>query len=103
MARLLANEPLPEVSDARGARDALWIALTDMAVNAAKLAPLAIALEDAQWSDVESLAWVDHLLARAAGKAVWVLATARPTFWRDEPTRFSARDHVKIHIASAGN
>ena len=98
VARLLANEPLPEVSDARGARDALWIALTEMAVNAAKIAPLAIALEDAQWSDVESLAWVDHLLARAAGRAVWVLATARPTFWRDDPTRFSARDHVKIEL-----
>ena len=98
VARLLANEPLHEIDDARGARDALWLALTQMAIGAMQKAPLVIALEDAQWSDAESLAWVDHLLARAAGNAVYVLATARPTFWRDEPSRFSGRDHVKIEL-----
>jgi len=98
MARLVANEPLPESVDARAARDALWIALTDMTLRAAESAPLVIAVEDAQWADLESLAWLDHLLARAAGHSVFVLATARPTLWRDDPARFSGRDHVRIEL-----
>jgi eukaryotic-like serine/threonine-protein kinase len=98
VARLVANEPLPEAVDARAARDALWIALTDMALRVSKEAPLAIALEDAQWADLESLAWLDHLLARAVGHAVFVLATARPTLWRDDPARWSGRDHVRLEL-----
>ncbi|MDB4940792.1 MAG: Serine/threonine protein kinase [Labilithrix sp.] len=96
--RLVANEPLPESGDARAARDALWIALTDLALRASHHTPLVIALEDAQWADLDSLAWLDHLLARAAGHSVFVLATARPTLWRDDPARFSGRDHVRIEL-----
>jgi len=98
VARLVANEPMPETVDARAARDALWIALTDMALRVAQDAPLVIAVEDAQWADLESLAWLDHLLGRAAGYSVFVLATARPTLWRDDPGRFSGRDHVRIEL-----
>jgi eukaryotic-like serine/threonine-protein kinase len=98
VARLVANEPLPESVDARAARDALWIALTDMALRASNETPLVIAVEDAQWADLESLAWLDHLLGRAAGHSVFVLATARPTLWRDDPARFSGRDHVRIEL-----
>jgi tetratricopeptide (TPR) repeat protein len=98
VARLVANEPLPESVDARAARDALWMALTDMAIRVSLEAPLVIAVEDAQWADLESLAWLDHLLGRAAGHSVFVLATARPTLWRDDPARFSGRDHVRIEL-----
>jgi tetratricopeptide (TPR) repeat protein len=98
VARLVANEPMPEAVDARAARDALWIALTEMALRVSKEAPLVIALEDAQWADLESLAWLDHLLARAVGHSVFVLATARPTLWRDDPGRFGGRDHVRIEL-----
>lgn len=98
VARLVANEPLPESVDARGARDALWIALTDMAMHVSNEKPLVIAVEDAQWADLESLAWIDHLLARASGHSVFVLATARPTLFRDDPARFSGRDHVRIEL-----
>jgi tetratricopeptide (TPR) repeat protein len=98
VARLVANEPLPESVDARAARDALWMALTDMAIRVSQEAPLVIAVEDAQWADLESLAWLDHLLGRAAGHSVFVLATARPTLWRDDPARFSGRDHVRIEL-----
>jgi tetratricopeptide (TPR) repeat protein len=98
VARLVANEPLPEAVDARAARDALWIALTDMALRISKEAALVIALEDAQWADLESLAWLDHLLARAVGHPVFVLATARPTLWRDDPARFNGRDHVRLEL-----
>jgi tetratricopeptide (TPR) repeat protein len=98
IARLVANVPLPELDDARGARDALWIALTDVCVSLALQAPLVVAVEDAQWADAESLAWVDHLLARSAGKPLWVFATTRPTLFRDEPERFAGRDHVRIEL-----
>jgi tetratricopeptide (TPR) repeat protein len=98
VARLVANEPLPESVDARAARDALWMALTDMAMRVSQEAPLVIAVEDAQWADLESLAWLDHLLGRAMDHSVFVLATARPTLWRDDPARFSGRDHVRIEL-----
>lgn len=98
VARLIANEPLPESVDARAARDALWIALTDMTLRVSEHAPLVIVVEDAHWADLESLAWLDHLLGRAAGHSVFVLATARPTLWRDDPARFSGRDHVRIEL-----
>ena len=98
VARLVANEPLPESVDARAARDALWMALTDMALRASEGVPLVIAVEDAQWADLESLAWLDHVLGRAAAHSVFVLATARPTLWRDDPARFSGRDHVRIEL-----
>lgn len=98
VARLVSNEPLPETVDARVARDAIWIALTDMAIRVSQGAPLVIALEDAQWADLESLAWLDHLLGRAAGHSIFVLATARPTLWRDDPARFAGRDHVRIEL-----
>jgi tetratricopeptide (TPR) repeat protein len=69
-----------------------------MALRISNEAPLMIALEDAQWGDLESLAWLDHLLARAVGHSVFVLVTARPTFWREEPNRFNGRDHVRIEL-----
>jgi serine/threonine protein kinase len=98
IARLIASTALPDLDDTLGARDALWIALTDIAVGIAKQTPLVIGLEDAQWADAESLAWIDHLLARAGGRALWVLATTRPSLWRDDPTRFEARDHVRVEL-----
>jgi tetratricopeptide (TPR) repeat protein len=98
LARLLANEALPQFDDARGVRDALWLLLTDMALGIARDEPLVIVLEDAQWADAESLSWVDHLLARATGRAVCVIAAARPALWRDDPTRFEGRDHVRVEL-----
>jgi hypothetical protein len=98
LARLIANEALPELDDTRGARDALWLVLTDITAGLARHSPLVLVLEDAQWADTESLAWVDHLLARAAGRPLCVLAAARPTLWRDMPARFEGRDHVRIEL-----
>jgi hypothetical protein len=98
LARLVANEALPQVDDARGARDALWLVLTDVALGMTRRGPLVIVVEDAQWADAESLAWVDHVLARAAGCPLFAMATARPTLWRDDPARFEGRDHVRIEL-----
>jgi eukaryotic-like serine/threonine-protein kinase len=98
LARLLSNEALPQFDDSRGVRDALWLLLTDMALGLARDEPLVVVLEDAQWADTESLSWVDHLLARATGCAVCVIAAARPTLWRDDPARFEGRDHVRVEL-----
>ena len=98
LARLLANEPLPEMADARAARDALWIALTDVTIGLARRSPIVVGLEDAQWCDTESLSWLDHLLGRAAGVPLWILLTTRPSFWREDPERFAGRDHVRVEL-----
>jgi tetratricopeptide (TPR) repeat protein len=98
IARLVANVPLPEGADGRAARDALWIALTETALRVSRETALVIALEDAQWADLESLSWLDHLLGRALTYPVFVLATARPTLWRDDPSRWNGRDHVRIEL-----
>lgn len=98
LARLVANEPLPHLDDARASRDALWLVLTDITLGVAKRGPFVVVLEDAQWVDAESLAWVDHLLARASGCPLCILAAARPTLWRDDPARFEGRDHVRIEL-----
>ncbi len=98
VARLLANEPLPEMAEARAARDALWMAVTDIFVGLARRSPIVIGLEDAQWCDNESLSWLDHALARASGAPLWVLLTTRPSLWREEPERFAGRDHVRLEL-----
>jgi tetratricopeptide (TPR) repeat protein len=98
LARLIANEVLPELDDTRGARDALWLVLTEITSRLARRDPLVLVLEDAQWADAESLSWVDHLMARSSGRPLFVLAAARPTLWRDAPTRFEGRDHVRIEL-----
>jgi len=97
VARLIANEPLSEANDAQGARDAVWIALTDLAVAATKAAPLVLTIEDAQWADDESMVWVDHLLARAGGRPLCVIALTRPSP-REGRTLFEGRDHVQVEL-----
>src|SRR5580658_2514355 len=94
VARLMANEPLAE----HDARDALWIALTDLALVATRQAPLVLAIEDAQWADDESLAWIDHFLGRAGGRPLWVLALLRS--WSRDGGRhwFEGRDHVQVEL-----
>jgi tetratricopeptide (TPR) repeat protein len=102
VARLIANEALPLGDEGRGSRDALWIALTDILVGLTKQAPIALSVEDAQWADAESLAWLDHAMGRAAGRPVFVFVTARPTMWRDDPKRFAGRDHVRLELRPLG-
>jgi len=99
VARLVANEALPQFQDERGARDALWLALTDLALGLSDAGqPLALVIEDAQWADSEGLAWIDHLLGRAVGHRVFVMVDARPALWRRAPSLFEGRDHVRIEL-----
>jgi tRNA A-37 threonylcarbamoyl transferase component Bud32 len=98
LARLLANEPLPEGLDPRGSRDVLWLAMTDVVVQLVDGEPTIIVMEDLQWADPESTGWIDHLLGRTAHRALLVLGLARPTFWVEHPKRFAGRDHVRIEL-----
>jgi serine/threonine protein kinase/tetratricopeptide (TPR) repeat protein len=98
LARLLVNETLPAHADGRGARDALWLALAELALHEARKAPIVLSLEDAHWADGESLTLIDHLLGRASGLPLWVIATSRPVLWREDPNRFGGRDHVRIEL-----
>ncbi|WP_437737072.1 serine/threonine-protein kinase [Sorangium sp. So ce1335] len=98
LARLLANQPFPDGVDLRGARDALYLSMTDIAVGAASVEPCALLVEDAQWADPESVAWLDHLLGRATGRALFIMLMVRPAFWRDQGQRFAGRDHVRVEL-----
>jgi serine/threonine protein kinase len=98
IARLLANQPFPEGIDPRGARDALYLSMTDLVLGCVGSRPCALVLEDAQWSDAESIAWLDHLLGRASGRPLFLLMIVRPSFWREHPQRFNGRDHVRVEL-----
>jgi eukaryotic-like serine/threonine-protein kinase len=98
LARLLANQPFPEGIDPRGARDALWLSMTELVLGACAVDPCALLVEDAQWSDPESVAWIDHLLGRAGTKPLFVMLLMRPAFWRNQGQRFVGRDHVRVEL-----
>ena len=98
LARLLANQPFPDGIDPRGARDALYLSMTELMLGAASSEPCAMLIEDAQWSDPESITWVDHLLGRASGKPMFVMLLMRPQFWRGQGQRFVGRDHVRVEL-----
>ena len=98
LARLLANQPLPEGMDPRGARDSLYLAMTELLLGAVSAGPCAILVEDAQWSDPESIAWIDHLLGRANGRPLFTMLLMRPSFWRSQGQRFVGRDHVRVEL-----
>ncbi len=98
LARLLANEPLPEGLDPRGSRDVLWLAMTDLVLHVAANEQTAILMEDLQWADPESIGWLDHMLGRATGKSLVVMALVRPEFWSDQANRFAGRDHVRLEL-----
>jgi hypothetical protein len=103
LARLVANESLPDGDDAGGPRDELWVAMTDFVVQMANREPSVLVLEDMQWADEDSIVWVEHLLGRAVGQALCILVLVRPEFFRaagktEGAARFLGRDHVKVDL-----
>lgn len=98
LARLLSNQPFPEGVEPRAARDALYVAMTELVLEATTKEPCALVVEDAQWADPESVAWIDHLIGRAQGRRFFTLLFVRPAFWRNHPQRFTTRDHVRMEL-----
>ncbi len=98
LGQLLADEPLPAGVDPAVHRDALWLAMTDLVLQVLVNQPVALILEDLQWADVESLAWIDHLLGRAQHRSLFVLGMVRPAFWAKYPDRFCQRDHIRLEL-----
>jgi eukaryotic-like serine/threonine-protein kinase len=98
LARLLANEALPEGLDQRGSRDALWLAMTDLVLQVVVSEPIAIVMEDLQWADPESIGWIDHMLGRSTQQPLVVMGLMRPEFWADNQDRFAGRDHVRLEL-----
>jgi DNA-binding CsgD family transcriptional regulator len=73
LARSLFNSAAQGASDPQSlTRGLYWLV-----VNLSRRAPLAIALDDAQWSDRSSLAFLAHLASRFDGLPVAVLAAVR--------------------------
>ena len=98
LARLLANQPLPDGIDPRGARDSLYLSMTELVIGVTAAEPCAMLIEDAQWSDPESITWIDHLLARASARPFFAMLLMRPSFWRGQGQRFAGRDHVRVEL-----
>lgn len=98
IARLLADQALPEATDLTAMRDLVWLAMTDLVLQVVGQNPTTIVVEDAQWADPESVGWIDHLIGRCTGRPVLVLALMRPSFWPDYPGRFAGRDHVRLEL-----
>ncbi len=98
LSRLLANQPFDDGLDPRGARDSLYLSMTELAIGAATSSPCVLLFEDAQWSDPESISWIEHLLGRATNLPLFVAMVMRPQFWRDQGQRFVGRDHVRIEL-----
>ena len=98
LATLLANQPFPDGMDARGARDLLYVSMTELVTSVTASEPCAMLIEDAQWSDPESIAWIDHLLGRATNKPFFAMLLMRPSFWRGQGQRFAGRDHVRVEL-----
>jgi serine/threonine protein kinase/predicted ATPase len=98
LSRLLANQPFDDGMDPRGARDSLYLSMTELALGAASAHACVLLFEDAQWSDPESVSWIEHLLGRATGLPLFVMMVMRPSFWRDQGQRFVGRDHERIEL-----
>jgi serine/threonine protein kinase/tetratricopeptide (TPR) repeat protein len=98
LSRLLANQPFDDGMDPRGARDSLYLSMTDLALGAAQAGICVLLFEDAQRSDPESVSWIEHLLGRATNLPLFVMMVMRPSFWRDQGQRFVGRDHERIEL-----
>ncbi len=95
---LLGGQSFPDDVDPVAARDSLWLAMTELVTRVLSNETIVLVLEDLQWADAESVAWIEHLLGRSSRHTLFVLSCVRPAFWegRDEP--YKQRDHLRIDL-----
>ncbi|HEX2735948.1 MAG TPA: protein kinase [Polyangiaceae bacterium] len=97
-AQLLGQQQLAPDQDTRGLRDLVWLFMTQSFLHELLKGPVAIVTEDLQWADPESVAWLDHLMARAANLPLLLMVTARHEFRIQHADRFTTRDHVALEL-----
>ncbi|UJR84871.1 serine/threonine-protein kinase [Sandaracinus amylolyticus] len=83
-------------SDPQVRADRLRIALGELLLAIAEREPLAIVLDDVQWSDDASLALLADLCARAADRPLLVAMAARSERVERERDRFAGADVVRV-------
>ena len=72
--------------------------MTDLVLQCTQDEQVAILMEDLQWADPESIGWIDHMLGRATGRPLVIMALLRPDFWQGPSARFAGRDHVRLEL-----
>jgi pimeloyl-ACP methyl ester carboxylesterase len=98
LARLLAGEPFGTDVEPNRARDILYLAMTELTLKVVGHEPCVFVVEDVQWSDPESVAWFGHLLNRSAGRPIFALVLARPSFWKEVPNGFQGRGNQRLEL-----
>lgn len=98
LAGLLGKQNESSFVDPGASRDALWLAMTDLVTKVLSNETVVLVLEDLQWADAESIAWIDHVLGRSSGHPLFVLNCVRPVFWDSEEGRFRNRQHLRIDL-----
>lgn len=98
LARLISNRPLEQGEAAQHYRDVLWLMMTQVVENSAQQGPTLVVVEDLQWADPESVAWLEHVAGRLQSLPLLLLLTARPVFWQQQPDRFNLPTHLRIQL-----
>ncbi|MBX3270579.1 MAG: protein kinase [Sandaracinaceae bacterium] len=90
-------------ADASIMRDQLRRAFEEWLIAQAERRPIALVLDDLQWSDAASVSFIDSALRRADDRAVFVLACARPELRERFPGLWSARGVQEITLRPLGS
>ena len=95
LVKLAANDEL-DAQGTEGLREALWLAMMDLVLHQARERPVLLFVDDGQWIDVESLAWLEQLVARASRHPLFVVVALRPAFWGEHSRAFV--DGAPLHL-----
>ncbi len=97
LVKLAANEDI-DAQGTEGLREALWLAMMDLVLHQARESPVVLFVDDGQWIDGESLAWLGQLLARVGRQSIFVVVAVRPSFWSQHSRAFAAVASVHLDL-----